>query len=297
MQATPMPAEVKRGDRGLGRGLASLIPAQPPGVSAAPREIPLADIRPNPDQPRHTFTEDAQRSLEASVAEHGVLQPVLVIEEDGRFVLIAGERRVRAARAAGLSTIPAVVRTANEQERLELALVENIQRSDLNAIEEARAFQRLIDEFGLTQEQVGRRMSRARPSIANSLRLLDLAPAVQRAIEEGTISGGHGRALAGIADHATQLSLLAIVVSRGLSVRDTERLVGDQRDRGASTNGTSRSPAGADPDVQQMEGRMREALGTKVTITPGRRGGRITIAWYDHDDLGRLVDRLSGIRP
>ena len=289
-----MHAEARRSDRGLGRGLASLIPVPDPSVSGGPREIALADIRPNPDQPRHTFAEDAQRSLVDSVAEHGILQPVLVVAADDGFVLIAGERRVRAARAAGLHTIPAVVRSANEQGRLELALVENLQRADLNAIEEARAFQRLMDEFGLTQEQVGRRVSRARPSIANTLRLLDLAPDVQRAIEEGTISGGHGRALAGIDDHAVQVSLLAVIVARGLSVRETERLVADRREDDGSATKTPRAADHADPDVQHMEGRMREALGTKVTITPGRRGGRITIAWYDHDDLGRLVERLSG---
>ena len=286
-------AEARRSDRGLGRGLASLIPVHDSGVSTAPREIPIADIRSDPDQPRRTFAEDAHRSLVDSIAEHGVLQPVLVLEADDGFVLIAGERRVRAARAAGLTSIPAVVRTANEQERLELALVENLQRLDLNAIEEARAYQRLIDEFGLTQEQVARRVSRARPSIANTLRLLDLAPEVQHAIEEGTISGGHGRALAGVGDHAVQVSLLAVITARGLSVRETERLVGDRREDGSATR-TASDHAYADPDVEHMEGRMRDALGTKVTITPGRRGGRITIAWYDHDDLGRLVERLSG---
>jgi ParB family chromosome partitioning protein len=288
-----MNAEARRNERGLGRGLASLIPVREPSVSGPASEIPLADIRPNPDQPRRTFAEEAQRSLVESVAEHGVLQPILVLEADGGFVLIAGERRVRAARAAGLMTIPAVVRTANEQQRLELALVENLQRMDLNAVEEARAYQRLIDEFGLTQEQVARRVSRARPSIANTLRLLDLAPEVQRAIEEGAISGGHGRALAGIVDPAAQVALLAVITARGLSVRETERLVAEGRSDGTTTMST-RAAASADPDVQHMEGRMREALGTKVTITPGRRGGRITIAWYDHDDLGRIVERLSG---
>jgi ParB family chromosome partitioning protein len=253
-------------------------------------------VRPNPAQPREAFGEEALRALVDSVAEHGVLQPVLVMEADDGYMLIAGERRVRAARAAGLRTIPAVVRTANEQERLELALVENIQRSDLNAMEEARAFRRLIEEFGLTQEQVGRRVSRSRPAIANSIRLLDLAPEVQRAIEDGTISAGHGRALAGISDRSVQVSLLAVVTARSLSVRETERLVADRREP-AAVPASPRSHDRADPDVQSMEGRMRDALGTKVTITPGRRGGRITIAWYDDDDLGRLVERLSGSRP
>ena len=288
-----MQAEPRRTERGLGRGLASLIPVAKPGVSDAAHEIPLADVRPNPAQPRRTFDEESLRSLIESVREHGVLQPVLVMQASDGYVLIAGERRVRAAKAAGLATIPAVIRSANDQERLELALVENIQRSDLNAMEEARAFERLVEEFGLTQEQVGRRVSRSRPAVANSLRLLDLAPEVQRAIEDGTISGGHGRAIAGVVDRSLQVSLLAIVSARGLSVRETERLVADQRD--AADAPRSRPTGGrADPDVQHMEGRMRESLGTKVTITPGRRGGRITIAWYDHDDLGRLVERLSG---
>jgi ParB family chromosome partitioning protein len=292
-----MQADARRSERGLGRGLASLIPVQEPGVSGPPREIALAEIRPNPEQPRHTFTEAAQRSLVESVREHGVLQPVLVVQVSDGFVLIAGERRVRAARAAGLVTIPAVVRSANEQDRLELALVENLQRADLNAIEEARAFRRLIDEFGLTQEQVARRVSRARPSITNSLRLLELVPEVQAAIEEGTISGGHGRALAGIADESMQVSLLSIIIARGLSVRETERLVADRRDPAHPSSDGRHAPGSPDPDVAHLEGRMREALGTKVTITTGRRGGRITIAWYDHDDLGRLVERLSGARP
>jgi ParB family transcriptional regulator, chromosome partitioning protein len=292
-----MHAEPRRGERGLGRGLSSLIPAADPGVSTPPSEILLEAVRPNPAQPREAFSEEAMRSLVESVKEHGVLQPVLVMQSgDDGYVLIAGERRVRAARAAGLRTIPAVVRTANEQERLELALVENIQRSDLNAMEEARAFRRLIEEFGLTQEQVGRRVSRSRPAVANSIRLLDLAPEVQRAIEDGTISAGHGRALAGVVDRAVQVSLLAVVTARSLSVRETERLVADRRDPAALPSPRP-SHDRPDPDVQHMEGRMRDALGTKVTITPGRRGGRITIAWYDDDDLGRLVERLSGARP
>jgi ParB family chromosome partitioning protein len=171
--------------------------------------------------------------------------------------------------------------------------VENLQRADLNALEEARAYRRLMDEFGLTQEQVARRVSRARPSIANTLRLLDLAPEVQDAIAAGTISGGHGRALASIEDPSLQVSLLAVVTARGLSVRETERLVADRRTETGSAGRMQRPDAIRDPDVQHLEGRMRDALGTKVTITPGRRGGRITIAWYDHDDLGRLVERLS----
>jgi ParB family chromosome partitioning protein len=289
-----MTVETRKGTRGLGRGLSALIPPTSSSVSAS-LEIEISSIRPNPQQPRRTFDAEALSSLAASIAEHGVLQPVIVVEAGEGYVLVAGERRLRAASGAGLSTIPAVVRTANEQERLELALVENIQRADLNALDEARAYRHLIDDFGMTQEQVARRVGRSRPAIANSLRILEVAAPIQEAVADGTISGGHARAMASLDDHARQEVVLAAVVARSLSVRQTEGLVAasheeplaHQRARGRSF----------DPDMQQMEARMREALGTKVTIAPGRKGGRITIAWYDDDDLGRLVDRLSGVAP
>jgi len=198
---------------------------------------------------------------------------------------------MRAAAQAGLESIPTVVRTANEQQRLVLALVENIQRADLNALEEAKAYRHLIDEFGLTQDQVGLRVGRSRPAVANSLRILDTAPEVQQAVADGSISGGHARALASAEGHARQAVLLATVVARSLSVRQTEGLVAASRDaRGVPPRVSERA---GDPDMQHMEARMREALGTKVTIAAGRKGGRITIAWYDDEDLGRLVDRLA----
>jgi len=286
-----MTLESRKGG-GLGKGLAALIPAAPPGGSAT-RELTIASIEPNPEQPRRTFDADELRELAASIREHGVLQPILVMAADAGYVLIAGERRLRASKLVGLKTIPAVVRTANEQERLALALVENIQRSDLNALDEARAYRRLIDEFGLTQEQVAQQVGRSRPTVANSLRILDVAAEVQQAVADGIISGGHARALASVDSHAQQQVLLAAVVSRSLSVRATERLTAASR----QANGASDGPIDRmlDPDMQHMESRMREALGTKVTIAAGRKGGRITIAWYDDDDLGRLVDRLATV--
>lgn len=287
-----MTVETRKGTRGLGRGLSALIPTAPSSGSWS-RDVAIASIRPNPDQPRQTFDGEALASLTASIAEHGVLQPVIVVETGEGYTLIAGERRLRAASSAGLTTIPAIVRTATEQERLELALVENIQRSDLNALDEARAYRHLIDEFGLTQEQVAQRVGRSRPAIANSLRILDVAPQVQQAVADGTISGGHARALASLDGHARQEVVLAAVVARSLSVRQTEGLVAASHEEPRaprSTRGRS-----IDPDMQHMEARMREALGTKVTINAGRKGGRITIAWYDDDDLGRLVDRLSAV--
>jgi ParB family chromosome partitioning protein len=281
-----------RKSSGLGRGLASLIPTTPSGVSSA-REIPVGSIRPNPDQPRRTFDPDELQALADSIAAHGVLQPVVVVEEGEGFVLIAGERRLRASALLGLKTVPAVVRTANEQERLELALVENIQRSDLNAMEEAKAYRHLIDEFGLTQERVAERVGRSRPSIANTLRILDTAPLVQQAVGDGTISGGHAKALAGLESHSRQEVVLASVLARSLSVRQTEGLVAASREEESEPAVTGRGSRDVDADIQHMEAQMREALGTKVTIASGRKGGRITITWYDDEDLGRLVDRLA----
>lgn len=278
-----------RKSSGLGRGLASLIPTGTSGVSGT-REVAVSAVSPNPEQPRRSFDEGELRELAESIAAHGVLQPIIVMAAGDGYVLIAGERRWRAASLLGLQMIPAVVRTANEQERLELALVENLQRSDLNALDEARAYRQLIDDFGLTQERVAERVSRSRPAVANALRILDTAPLVQQAVADRTISGGHAKALAGLESHAQQEVVLAAVAARSLSVRQTENLVAASRDDVAHRR--ARVEPAPDADVQQMEARLREALGTKVRIAAGRRGGRITITWFDDEDLGRLVDRL-----
>ena len=283
-----------RKSSGLGRGLASLIPTAPSGVSGH-RDVPVASITPNPEQPRRTFDPEELQALTDSIAAHGVLQPVVVVEEGQGFVLIAGERRLRAVTQLGLETIPAVVRTANEQERLELALVENIQRSDLNALEEAKAYRHLIDDFGLTQERVAERVGRSRPAVANTLRILETAPLVQQAVGDGTISGGHAKALAGLESHARQEVVLASVVARSLSVRQTEGLVAASHEEEGEAAASQKQTPDVDADIQHMEAQMREALGTKVTIASGRKGGRITITWYDDEDLGRLVDRLATV--
>lgn len=285
-----MAVETKK-TSGLGRGLASLIPTGGPGISGQ-REVPVSAVRPNPEQPRRSFDEAELRELADSIAVFGILQPVIVVGADDGYVLIAGERRWRAASLLGLETIPAIVRTANEQEMLELALVENIQRSDLNPLDEARAYRQLIDDFGLTQERVAERVSRSRPAVANALRILETAPLVQQAVADRTISGGHAKALAGLQSHAQQEVLLAAVAARSLSVRQTESLVAAARDDEPSERV---GPATADADVQHMEARLREALGTKVRIAAGRRGGRIIITWFDDEDLGRLVDRLAAV--
>ena len=218
-----MTIDTRRTQGGLGRGLASLIPTGP-GLQP-PATIPVAAIRRNPYQPRRTFDDAQMRQLTDSVAQHGVLQPVLVTEVAGGYQLIAGERRLRAAELAGLTVIPAVVRSADEQSQLAMALVENLQRADLNSMDEAAAFRQLMTEFGLTQEEVALRVGRSRPAIANTLRLLGLAPELQSAVSEGRISEGHARALAGLDDHAAQVQALAQVESGALSVRQTEQLV------------------------------------------------------------------------
>ena len=279
---------------GLGRGLAALIP-QRPDARPGTVEIPLASIRPNPDQPRRHFGEAEMATLTASVREHGVLQPILVAESFDGYQLIAGERRVRAAAAAGLERIPAVVRHLDDRARLELALVENLQREDLDPIEAAHGFRRLIDEFAFTHEDIATRVGRARSTVANTLRLLDLAQVVQTAIADGRISEGHGRALGGLSvEH--QEHVLGAVVEQGLSVRQTEELVRRLREPKAAVGEQATDPGerGSDPDLERIEEELRRSLGTKVSLARSRRGGRIVIEYYSDEELGRLYDRLTG---
>jgi ParB family chromosome partitioning protein len=273
----------------LGRGLAALIPGRLDAVEA-PTEIPLDRIAANPYQPRSTVDGASLEALAASISEHGVLQPVLVTETLEGYQLVAGERRVRAARLAGLTRIPAIVRQLAEQHRLELALVENIQRADLGPLEEARAYRRLIDEFGLSQEGVAHKVGRARSTVANSLRLLELDPSVQVALADGRISEGHARAIAGL-DEAAQAGLLETVIARGISVRQTEELA--RRLSEPRPVRTATAPQ-ADPDTERVEEDLRRALGTKVSLARTRRGGRIVIEFYSDEELGRLYERLTG---
>jgi ParB family transcriptional regulator, chromosome partitioning protein len=285
-----MTIDGRRSIGGLGRGLAALIPPRPDGE--APTEILIREIRRNPYQPRlHVEQQELQR-LAASIAEHGVIQPILVTPAVEGYQLVAGERRVRAAEMAGLERIPALIRTIGEQQQLGLALIENLMRSDLNAMDEARAFRRLADDFGLTQEEIGRRMGRARPSITNTLRLLELAPPIQVAVRDGSISEGHARAIGAVDDHLLQQVLLDTVVAKSLSVRQTEELARRAK-RAAAAASASPADRTPDPDVERLEADLRTALGTKVTIAPGRRGGRITIEYYDPDELERLVGALT----
>jgi ParB family chromosome partitioning protein len=283
-----MTADVPRTQGGLGRGLSALIPQRDENPAAV--ELPISAIESNPYQPRQGVEQTQLAALAASIGEHGVLQPILVTATAGGYRLIAGERRLRAAELAGLTHIPAVVRSADEMSQLALALIENLQRADLNPLEEARGFRQLVDEFGLSHDEVGTRVGRARSTIANSLRLLELAPEVQQALGEGRLTEGHARAIAGLDDPEAQKDALAAVTGRRLSVRQTEELVRRMR----AGKPAARPQPQPSPDVERVEQGLREALGTKVTVSSGRRGGHITINYYDNDDLARLYERLTG---
>lgn len=273
----------------LGRGLSSLIPQRSGGETAVV-DVPLARIRPNPYQPRRHMDDAGLQELAASIREHGVLQPVLVTESLDGYQLIAGERRVRASRLAGLERIPALVRQLADRDQLEVALVENVQRADLDPIEEALAYRQLIDEFGLTQEQVSDRVGKARATVANTLRLLDLHSDVQAAIADGRITEGHGRALAGLPKDG-QAQVLKTVLAQGLSVRQAEELVRRLREPKPTA---APSAQRLDPDLERVETHLRERLGTKVSLNRSRKGGRIVIEYYSDEELNRLYEHLIG---
>jgi ParB family chromosome partitioning protein len=277
--------------QGLGRGLAALIP-QRPASQPGSLDIPIARIRPNPYQPRKRMDEAELATLVASIEEHGVIQPILVTETLDGYELVAGQRRLRAAEAAGLDRIPAVVRQLSDPARLELALVENLQRADLDPIETATAYRQLIEQFGFSQETIATRVGRARSTVANTLRLLDLAPAVQLAVAEGRLSEGHARALGGLATEY-QERVLDSVTGQELSVRQTEELVRRLREPKPAP-AEQPTPARTDPDLERVEEDLRRSLGTKVSLARSRRGGRIVIEYYSDEELGRLYDRLTG---
>lgn len=266
---------------GLGRGLDALIPR---AATTEIPEIPLERIASNPHQPRNRFDEAETAELAASITLHGVLQPIVVrASADGGYELIAGERRLRAARVAGLTHIPAVIRESAAGEQLELALVENLQRQDLNAIEEAAAYRELIDRFALSHEEVARRVGKSRVAISNALRLLDLTVETREAIADGRITEGHGRALAALTMPELQRAALMIVIERHLSVRQTEELVRRKRDSAPSRRG---SPIGG--DLADLEAQLRGLLATRVGIVRTRRGGRLVIDFYSDEELDRL---------
>ena len=287
---------------GLGRGLGSILPPAAEGETGdGLRMVLVEQIQPNPHQPRKTFDAEALNGLVESVREMGVLQPVLVRPDGDGYVLIAGERRFRAAQRAGLVEIPAVVRSVDDLGSLEQALVENLHRQDLNPLEEAAAYQQLIEDFGLTQEQVAKRVGKTRPTVANHLRLFQLSPTAQKLLGDGDITFGHAKALLGHPDRAYQDALARKVVSDGLSVREVEALVNERLDleagrdpEAAAARGKKRPTKDRPAGVVEMENLLADRLDTKVQMTVGAKRGKVTIEFADFDDLERIARLIIG---
>lgn len=278
---------------GLGKGLGALIPTGAPGEGGGLEQIPVASIRPNRFQPRSRFDEEELSALSESIREVGVLQPVLVRPIGDEYELVAGERRWRAARRAGLQTIPAVVRETDDTAALEHALVENLQRSDLNPIEEAAAYQQLIEEFQLTHEQVASRVGQSRASVSNKLRLLQLPPAVQRLVQERQLDMGHARALLGTPDRAFQEQLARRTVKDGLSVRSVEDAI-RARERDDGDDAPARPSGGGatrrlrPPGLLELEELLGDYLDTRVKVEMGSRKGRVIVEFSTLEDLERI---------
>ena len=273
---------------GLGRGIGALIPEMRPAVE----EVDVDLIAPNPKQPRTAFDPDSLSELAESIRAHGIIQPLIVSrksEGDGApYQLITGERRLLAARQAGLAKVPAIVKEASPQALLELALVENLQREDLGPLEEAAAFRRLAEEFSLTQEAVATRVGRSRSAVANSLRLLSLPREIQASLAAGEVTAGHARALLSLNEAGEQLRVWRQIVRARLTVRDVETLVAG----GSKRRRQRRAPTPADPDLAALEDDLRSSLGTKVELVKTRRGGRLTIHFFSDEELDALTKRL-----
>jgi ParB family chromosome partitioning protein len=298
---------------GLGKGLSALIPDSVSNQGSdlvdknkfeqdalmtsgsELRQVPLADIERNPYQPRTVFDDEKLSELTTSIQEVGVLQPILLREQNDRYELIAGERRWLAARRAGLSSIPAVVRRIQDIESFEQAIIENLHREDLNPIDEAVAYHRLVDEFSMTQQQVAERVGRSRPAVANALRLLHLSSDVQRLIMDGALTAGHARCLAGVADRKIQEKLASRIVSEALSVRQLESIVNDLQDETSYTikekviSGTSVKEAA----YLEVEKVLSERFNTKVSVVSRGKRGRLVIEFADSDDLQRIFNILE----
>jgi len=284
---------------GLGRGLGALIPGanEIEASRAGVVEIAVTDIRANPRQPRLVRSQEALQleELAASIKEHGVIQPLIVTRTEGPgapYTLVAGERRWRAAQLAGLARVPAIIKEVTPQEMLEIALVENIQRNDLSPLEEAAAFQQLINEFGLTPDAVAERVGKSRVAIYNTLRLLKLPGQIQAALMQGEISEGHARALLSLSSAVDQLAVLNEIKAHDLNVRQTEELI-----RRLNSPKTTEKKAQRDQRWQgakEYESRLREALGTKVALVRSRKGGRIIIEFYSEEELEAIYEKLIG---
>lgn len=277
--------------KGLGRGLGALLPEADAGAREGVREIEIAAIGPNLKQPRKVFDQGKLEELASSIREHGVVQPIVVRPVGNGFEIVAGERRWRASQLAGLKRIPAVVRELSETEVMEIALIENLQRADLNPLEEAEAYRVLLEEFHLTQDELAKRVGRSRPQISNTLRLLQLCADARAEVEAGRLSMGHAKVLLGVANAVEQGELAKRIVVEGLSVRELEGVLA--RGSGRSERAPRRSKAQLSADLRDVERRLNELFGTPVKLAVGEQRGKIEITFFGHEGLGRILDALG----
>lgn len=289
----------------LGKGLSALITSRPATPVASPtpvpekgervQPLPISSLTPSPLQPRKVFHEEDLGELADSIREHGILQPLICRQRGEFFELIAGERRWRAAQKLGFDTVPVIVREASDQDVLELALIENLQRAELNPVEEAKAYMRLTEEFAMTQEDVSRRVGRSRASVANSLRLLDLAPQLQTWLSQERITVGHAKVLLALRSEEEQLAAAEEVLRKGLTVRGAETLVAQLQEKTGKTKKTSKGKTGGKvaPAIQQVQTRLQHHFGTHVALHHGDKRGRIEIEYYGPDDLDRILAVLG----
>ena len=282
--------------KGLGRGLDALLPEADELLPNVVQEIPVGDIDPNTEQPRRSFPEEAMTQLSASVKEQGILQPLLVVEQyGGRYRIVAGERRWRAARQAGLATVPCIVRDMDMIRQMEVSLIENLQREDLNPMEEAAAIRALMQQCGYTQETVAARLSKSRPVIANLLRLLTLPKEVAQMVREGQLSAGHARVLAGLDREEDKVALARETLAKGYSVRQLEQLAALRRE--AESHGQAahkvKNARPLPPELKELEGRVRETLGMRATLSGNAKKGKIVLQYYSQEELERLYEVLE----
>ncbi len=282
--------------KGLGRGLDALLPEADELLPNVVQEIPVGDIDPNTEQPRRSFPEEAMTQLSASVKEQGILQPLLVVEQPGgRYRIVAGERRWRAARQAGLATVPCMVRDMDMIRQMEVSLIENLQREDLNPMEEAAAIRALMQQCGYTQETVAARLSKSRPVIANLLRLLTLPKEVAQMVREGQLSAGHARVLAGLEREEDKIALARETLAKGYSVRQLEQLAALRRE--AESHGQAahkvKNARPLPPELKELEGRVRETLGMRATLSGNAKKGKIVLQYYSQEELERLYEVLE----
>jgi len=279
----------------LGKGFEALLSADPtPTVKQGePMFVPISRIEPNPDQPRKDFDEKAMAELADSIREKGIIQPIIVErKESGGFIIIAGERRYRAAKMIGLEEVPVIIKNYGQDERLEIALIENIQRSDLNPIEEAEAYQKLIERHNYTQEQVAKKVGKQRTTIANALRILKLPDEIKKQLSEGIITPGHARAILSLEDSIDQKELTQLIINEKLSVRDAEKLAEKKRSTKQNILRTENSKQ-ADPEIIAIESDLMERYGTRVKIKKLGEGGTIEFYFYNSDDFDRLLGLLG----